>query len=81
MLVSEGKVRLDDKVISFFPEYDTDEVGPLVRDYTVEDALMMATPFFPTRPKAEADDTTTNPFAKQGHKPSGRSLSVFISRI
>lgn len=70
MLVTEGRVRLSDKVISFFPEYDTDEVHPLVREYTVEDALTMSTPYYPERAK-EIPSAAGNPYAKPCGKPAG----------
>jgi hypothetical protein len=70
MLVTEGKVRLSDRVISFFPEYDTDEVPQLVREYTVEDALTMSTPYYPVRAK-EIPDAIANPYARPADKPAG----------
>lgn len=70
MLLTDGRVRLSDKVISFFPEYDTDEVPPLVREYTVEDALTMSTPYYPV-PQKEKPSVGANPYAKPCKKPAG----------
>lgn len=39
--VGEGLLRLDDKILSFFPEYDTPAVGPLMRKVTLRHLLMM----------------------------------------
>lgn len=70
MLVTDGRVSLSDKVISFFPEYDTDDVPPFVREYTVEDALTMSTPYYPVRAK-EIPEANENPYAKSAGKPAG----------
>ncbi len=45
LLVGEGKVKLDDKVIKFFPEYDEATKDEYVRNMTVEDLLKMSTAF------------------------------------
>ena len=70
MLVTDGRVRLSDKVISFFPEYDTDEVPLHARKYTVEDALTMSTPYYPVRAK-EIPDAIANPYERPIGKPAG----------
>lgn len=38
----EGRLRLDDRVISFFPEHDTDSVGTAMRALTVRHLLTMS---------------------------------------
>jgi len=43
MAVDEGKLTLDDRVVSFFPEYVTDSVSPAMREMTVRDLLTMST--------------------------------------
>jgi len=45
-LIGEGKLRLEDKLCSFFPEYTDGEVlNEWVKDITVKDALTMSVPF------------------------------------
>ncbi|MBR7117036.1 MAG: serine hydrolase [Clostridia bacterium] len=69
MLVTEGRIKLSDTIISFFPELDTPEVPELMRLCTVEDALMMSTPYYPAG-AAEVPDIK-NPYASPCHKPAG----------
>lgn len=44
LLCDEGKLRLSDKVHTFFPEFPAEELHPYIREATVEDLLMMASP-------------------------------------
>ena len=44
ILIGEGKVKLDDKVIKYFPEYESCEYQQVL-DMTVEDMLRMSTCF------------------------------------
>ena len=44
MLYTEGKIKLDDKIIDFFPEYKKDKINKWLDDYTIEHALMMSAP-------------------------------------
>ncbi len=43
-LIDEGKVKLSDPVHIFFPEYPAEELHPYIREATVRDLLMMASP-------------------------------------
>ena len=70
MLVTEGKLRTSDRILSFFPEHDTDEVPPFMRECTVEHALTMSTPHIPIR-QPESPEKPTNPFATACQKPAG----------
>ncbi len=45
ILVDEGKVSLDDKILKFFPEYDNAVTDEYVRNMTIEDMLKMSTVF------------------------------------
>ncbi|MBR5309330.1 MAG: serine hydrolase [Clostridia bacterium] len=45
ILIDEGKVNLDDKILKFFPEYDEATKDPYVRNMTIEDMLRMSTVF------------------------------------
>ena len=44
-LIVEGKLSLDDKVADFFPDKCPPDLHPWVKEATVRDLLMMATPF------------------------------------
>ena len=39
--IGEGRLTLDDKILSFFPEYDTPAVGPQMRKVTIRHLLTM----------------------------------------
>ena len=45
ILIDEGKVKLDDKILKFFPEYDNTVTDAYLRDMTIEDMLKMSTVF------------------------------------
>lgn len=70
MLYTEGRLGLSDRIISLFPEFDTDEVPALMRECTVEHALMMSTPHMPVR-AVENASCLNNPYAIPCHKPAG----------
>ena len=70
MLVTEGKLRVTDRVLDFFPEYDTDEVSDEMRECTLEDALMMATVTYAVKPP-ERPEKSNNPYAYRAQKPAG----------
>lgn len=70
MLVTEGRLKVTDKVISFFPELDTPEVSDLMRECTVEDALTMSIPKYSYAPP-ELPEPVENRFAFECEKPAG----------
>lgn len=41
--VSENKISIEDKVISFFPEYEPDTVSPFLAELRIKDLLSMST--------------------------------------
>ncbi len=43
MLADEGRLSLDDTILSYFPEQDNGNVHPLIREMTIRHMLMMAT--------------------------------------
>lgn len=45
ILIGEGKLSLDDRVVDFFPEYRDESLSPYTAATTVRDLLMMTTPF------------------------------------
>ncbi|MBQ8658390.1 MAG: serine hydrolase [Clostridia bacterium] len=44
LLIGEGKLKLDDKILDHFPEYKETEYHKWLKDTTVEDALKMSVP-------------------------------------
>ena len=44
ILVDEGKIRLTDKVVDYFPDLLPEKVHPFLAEATIRDLLMMATP-------------------------------------
>ena len=43
MLADEGRISLDDTILTYFPEQDDGTIHPLTRAMTIRDMLMMAT--------------------------------------
>ncbi len=71
LLVDEGKVRLDDQVIRFFPEYDNDDLPEYTRLTTVKDLLTMETPFKDVTYSWKRDDWVNSFFTTEPTHPSG----------
>lgn len=45
LLVEEEKIKLSDRVCTYFPEYPEESLHPYVKDTTIRDLLIMATPY------------------------------------
>ncbi len=45
LLIGDGKVHLDDKVVDYFPEYVPENAHPFLLNATIRNLLMMATPY------------------------------------
>lgn len=45
LLIDEGRVSLDDKIVKFFPDKVTEKTHPYIMETTVRDLLTMSTPF------------------------------------
>lgn len=45
LLIDEGKITLQDKIVDFFPEYCPESLHPYIADMNIRDLLMMATPY------------------------------------
>ncbi len=73
-LIGEGKLSLDDKVYTFFPDKCPDNLHPYIKDTTVRHLLMMSTPFDETTYHPEDGDWVYTFF---NTKPSHRPGSVF----
>ncbi len=75
ILIGDGKVRLDDLVSDYFPEYCPADMHEWIKNTTIRDALMMATSH--TKGTYGIADTNyvSNTFTKPCEHPSG---SMFI---
>ncbi len=93
MLVDEGLVKLSDQIVKYFPEYDTEELHPLIREITVRNMLMMATSHnSSTYGKADTNwlETFFRPRNTPDHKPgtefryntaASNTLAAMVERI
>lgn len=94
LLVDQGKISLDDKIIDYFPEYINGEVDPLLERTTVRHLLMMATPYSTPMTYTFEDDnwisTFFNPHVAADHEPGSRwnydtsashTLGVLVQKI
>ncbi len=73
MLVGEGRISLDDRVVSYFPD-KVPETGlyPYVADITIRDLLIMATPYTRGASYSLRDkDWTATFFASPSSHPAG----------
>ena len=97
MLVDEGKIKLSDRIVDYFPDKLPADLDPLIAEMTIRDMLMMATCHrgttynLPTGPE-EKDWLATffNPARKPDHKPgtvflydtsSTHTLCVLVERL
>lgn len=77
MLVTAGKIKLSDKIIGFFPEYDANEVSPEARTYTVEGALTMPGPFVSVRAGEKPTKQDRNTLRGCSCKSAGSYLQLW----
>ena len=77
MLYTEGRVKLNDRIIDFFPEYDTPDVDDMMRECTLEDALMMSTPKIAARMRDPKAARAENPYSGASGKPAGMLFEYF----
>lgn len=71
MLIGEGRLSLDDKVVKFFPEYLPDPVPTYLAETTVRDLLVMATPHSRVSYSFDRKDWVNSFFALTPARPSG----------
>ena len=45
LLLDKGKIKLSDRICTYFPEYPEENMHPYIRETTIRNLLMMATPF------------------------------------
>lgn len=76
MLIGEGKLRLEDKLLDYFPEYANGTQDEWLKNCTVEDALKMSVPmltdtYVPLNYKEWAWTFFNHPTASRSVKPAG----------
>ena len=71
MLIGEGKLSLDDRIVKFFPEYLPDPVPTFLAEATVRDLLVMSTPYLKTTYSFGRRDWVESFFKTKPVRPSG----------
>ena len=71
LMIDEGKLKLDDKVVKFFNDKVPENVHSYLADATVRDLLMMASPHSSTSYTRYDDDWAATFFNKQPSHPPG----------
>ena len=71
MLIKEGKISLDDKIVKFFPEYLPDPIPEYLAETTVRDLLVMATPHAKVSYSFDRKDWVESFFKLLPARPSG----------
>lgn len=71
MLIGEGKLSLDDRIVRFFPDKVREPIHPWVAEMTVRDLLVMATPFTDVTYSVHRDDWVDSFFTTAPSHPSG----------
>lgn len=71
MLMEEGKLKLEDHIVDFFPDLLPAEVSPYLRHLTIRDMLRMATCYRQTAYREYVDPDWTLPFftGQPDHEP------------
>lgn len=75
LMVDEGKINLDDKVIKFFEDKLPAQVHPYLEQSTIRDLLMMATPHEKTTYTKDDSDWVDTFFNTEPSHPSGSIFS------
>ena len=73
VLIDEGKLKLEDRIADYFPEYTGENTHPWIKNATVEDALKMSAPQgWTTYADQKYDDWTWTVFNRtENVRPSG----------
>ena len=74
LMIDEGKLRLEDRIVTFFGEKVPSNVHPYVKQATIRDLLMMASPFQGTTYSVDDEDWAATYFNK---KPSHVPGTIF----
>lgn len=76
ILESEGKLKLSDKIVSYFPEKLPEDVSPYLAELTIEDMLKMTACHSATTYKTLKEDDWVGTFFKV--KPTHAGGTVFV---
>ncbi|MFW6270167.1 MAG: serine hydrolase domain-containing protein [Bacillota bacterium] len=79
LMVDEGKIKLDDNIIDYFPDKLPENVHPYLKQTTIRDLLMMATPQNSTTYSAEDSDWAWTFFNTTPNHPPGTIFSYDTS--
>lgn len=74
-LIGEGKLRLEDEVYRFFPDKVPENMHPYLKEATVRDLLMMATPHSEQSYTVKDRDWVRTFFSKKPSHPAGTFFS------
>ena len=90
LLLEEEKIKLSDRVCTYFPEYPEESLHPYVKDTTIRDLLIMATPYELSY-SFEITEWVESFFTGKPNKPAGTvfcydttasfMLNVLVERI
>jgi CubicO group peptidase (beta-lactamase class C family) len=75
LMIDEGKLSLDDKVVKFFKDKVPENVHPYLAQSTIRDLLMMATPHTENSYTRNDSDWAATFFNKKPSHPSGTIFS------
>lgn len=75
LMIDEGKLRLDDKVVKFFSDKAPETIHPYLAQSTVRDLLMMATPHSTNSYTRNDSDWAATFFNKKPSHPPGTIFS------
>ncbi|NSW90921.1 MAG: serine hydrolase [Firmicutes bacterium] len=75
LMVDEGKLKLEDKVVQFFEDKAPQDIHPYLAQATVRDLLMMATPHSTNSYTRHDDDWAATFFNKKPSHPPGTIFS------
>ena len=71
LLIDEGKIHYEDKIVSFFPEYVSEDTHPWIKEMTIRNLLEMRTCHASTTYKVDMKSNWVESFftVKPTHKP------------
>lgn len=75
LMIDEGKIKLDDKVVKFFKDKTTENIHTYLAEATVRDLLMMATPHSENSYTCNDSDWAATFFNKKPSHPAGTIFS------
>jgi len=79
LLQDEGKLKITDPVINYFPEYMTEDLDVYMKEATIRELMMMASPQSYTTYEYEDDNWSRTFFEKKPSHPAGTIFSYDTS--